>query len=84
MEVEEHNTENGYHMGVYLCLGQPIFGLTHRQSVHCNTFRSYEEIHQYMSVHGKIFLFLGEGIHKIKKKAEQIACDEAIRLLNRF
>jgi dsRNA-specific ribonuclease len=84
MEVEEHNTENGYHMGVYLCLGQPIFGLTHRQSVHCNIFKSYEEIHQYMSVHGKIFLFLGEGIHKIKKKAEQIACDEAIRLLNRF
>jgi dsRNA-specific ribonuclease len=84
MEVEEHNAENGYHMGVYLCLGQPIFGLTHRQSVHCNIFKSYEEIHQYMSVHGKIFLFLGEGIHKIKKKAEQIACDEAIRLLNRF
>jgi dsRNA-specific ribonuclease len=84
MEVEEHNAENGYHMGVYLCLGQPIFGLTHRQSVHCNIFKSYEEIHQYMSVHGKIFLFLGEGIHKIKKKAEQISCDEAIRLLNRF
>lgn len=84
MEVEEHSVDAGYHMGVYLCLGQPIFGLTHRQSVHCNLFKSYEEIHQYMSVHGKIFLFLGEGIHKIKKKAEQIACDEAIRLLNRF
>ena len=84
MEVEEHSVDAGYHMGVYLCLGQPIFGLTHRQSVHCNMFKSYEEIHQYMSVHGKIFLFLGEGIHKIKKKAEQIACDEAIRLLNRF
>lgn len=84
MEVEEHSVDNGYHMGVYLCLGQPIFGLTHRQSVHCNMFKSYEEIHQYMSVHGKIFLFLGEGVHKIKKKAEQIACDEAIRLLNQF
>ena len=23
---------------------------------------------------GKIFVFLGEGLHKIKRKAEQIAC----------
>ena len=84
MEVEEHNVEQGYHMGVYLCLGQPIFGLSHRHSVNCSNFKSYEDIHQFMSVNGKIFLFLGEGIHKIKKKAEQIACDSAIRLLNTY
>jgi len=84
MEVEEHNVDSGYHMGVYLCLGQPIFGLTHRQSIPCKNFKSYEEIHQYMSIHGKIFLFLGEGIHKIKKKAEQIACEAAIHQLNTF
>ena len=81
MEVEEHDVERGYHMGVYLCLGQPIFGLTHRNSTPFSNFKSYEEIHNYMSVYGKIFLFLGEGIHKIKKKAEQMACDEAIKNL---
>jgi dsRNA-specific ribonuclease len=37
-----------------------------------------------MSVSGKIFLFLGEGKHKIKKKAEQIACDSAIQLLRNY
>jgi hypothetical protein len=37
-----------------------------------------------MSENGKIFLFLGEGVHKIKKKAEQIACDESIRHLLNF
>jgi dsRNA-specific ribonuclease len=37
-----------------------------------------------MSQNGKIFLFLGEGKHKIKKKAEQIACDEAIKVLSLF
>jgi len=84
MEVEEHNVDHGYHMGVYLCLGQPIFGLKHRDSTQSSMFKNYEEIHQYMSVHGKIFLFLGEGIHKIKKKAEQIACDSAIRQLNTY
>ena len=26
----------------------------------------------------KVFVFLGEGTHKIKKKAEQIACNEAL------
>jgi ribonuclease-3 len=84
MEVEEHNTDNGYHMGVYLCLGQPSFGLSPRHSVNYSKFKSYEEIHKHISIHGKIFLFLGEGIHKIKKKAEQIACDSAIRLLNTY
>jgi len=27
---------------------------------------------------------MGEGIHKIKKKAEQISCEDAIRKLNNF
>jgi hypothetical protein len=31
-----------------------------------------------MSEQGKVFVFLGEGQHKIKKKAEQIACEMAI------
>jgi len=84
MDIEEHTLEQGYHMGVYLCLGQPIFGLKHRDSVKCSSFKSYEDIHKYMALHGKIFLFLGEGTHKIKKKAEQLACDSAIRLLNTY
>ena len=37
-----------------------------------------------MSENGKLFLFLGEGIHKIKKKAEQISCETAIQNLNGF
>ena len=84
MEIVEHNSETGYYMGVYLCLGQPIFGLTHHDSIPCSQFKNFHEIHQYMSVSGKIFLFLGEGKHKIKKKAEQIACDSAIQLLRSY
>jgi dsRNA-specific ribonuclease len=84
LEVEEYNQETGYHMGVYLCLGQPIHDVIPSQSIPIQKFKSYYEIHQYMSQHNKIFVFLGEGIHKIKKKAEQIACDAAIRNLNGF
>ena len=34
-----------------------------------------------MSIHGKVLVFLGEGKHKIKKKAEQIACESAVQAL---
>lgn len=84
MEVEEHNSEIGYYMGVYLCLGQPVHILNHEDSIPIHSFKTYNDIHQYMSKNGKIFVFLGEGKHKIKKKAEQIACDEAIKNLSGF
>ena len=83
-EIMEHNTDIGYHMGVFLCLGQQVHNLKYENSVSISEFHSYNDIHQYMSQNGKIFLFLGEGKHKIKKKAEQIACDEAIKVLSLF
>jgi hypothetical protein len=84
MEVVEHDADTGYHMGVYLCLGQPAFGLKHHNSVRLDSFTSFAEIHQQMSVTGKVFVFLGEGKHKIKKKAEQTACEEALAALKGF
>jgi len=84
LEIEEHNTETGYHMGVYLCLGQPIHCVKPDQAISIHKFNNYSEIHQHMSQYNKIFVFLAEGIHKIKKKAEQIACDEAIKHLVKF
>ena len=84
MEVQEHNTETGYHMGVYLCMGQPVFGLTHFDSVALNRFKTFADIHQFMSENGRVFLFLSEGKHKIKKKAEQMACSSAIQQLKMF
>lgn len=84
LEVQEYDSENGYHMGVYLCLGQSVHNLKHNDAIQISNFHSYIEIHQYMSEQGKAFIFMGEGIHKIKKKAEQIACDEAIRILDSF
>lgn len=84
MEVVEHDADIGYHMGVYLCLGQPAFGLKHHDSVVLSTFTSFADIHQQMSVAGKVFVFLGEGKHKIKKKAEQTACEEALASIKGF
>jgi dsRNA-specific ribonuclease len=78
MEVSEYSPENGYHMGVYLCLGQAVHSVNHTDAISYTQFSNYKEIHQYMSERGKVFVFLGEGQHKIKKKAEQIACEMAI------
>tara|TARA_Y100000817_G_scaffold314805_1_gene315235 strand:- start:210 stop:1208 length:999 start_codon:yes stop_codon:yes gene_type:complete len=70
--------DEGYHMGVYLCLGQEPHGLSHNDAVPYRDLGSFEKIHEYMEEHGRIYIFLGEGKYKIKKKAEQIACQMAI------
>ena len=84
LEMGEHHSEMGYHMGVFLCLGQAIHETSVRNAVAFSRFTGFSQIHEHMAVNGRIFLFLGEGKHKIKKKAEQIACEEAIRNLKEF
>jgi hypothetical protein len=77
----EHDAELGYKMGVYLCLGQSIHSVTHNDSVDISYFKTFKSIHEYVAENSKIFLFMGEGQHKIKRKAEQIACNEAIQFI---
>ena len=84
LEECEHSTETGYHMGVYLCLGQPVHSVTVNASKLITEFTSFQDIHQYMCMNGKVLVNLGKGLHKIKKKAEQIACEEALRALQSF
>ena len=84
LEECEHNPENGYHMGVYLCLGQPIHSVSTNNAKNISEFSTFADIHQYMCIHGKVLINLGKGLHKIKKKAEQISCEEALRALQTF
>jgi dsRNA-specific ribonuclease len=77
----QHDMELGYRMGVYLCLGQQIHTLTHDDAVDIQFFNDFKTIHEYVAEYGKAFIFMGEGQHKIKRKAEQIACNEAIKFL---
>jgi dsRNA-specific ribonuclease len=84
LEIAEQDPEIGYKMGVFLCMGQSVHNLTPNKAISITEFSCHGDIHQYMSQYGKIFLFMGEGIHKIKKKAEQIACEDAIRHLDSY
>ena len=77
----EHHIEFGYKMGVYLCLGQFIHNLTHNDAVDISFFKNFQSIQEILAINGKVFIFLGEGQHKIKRKAEQIACNEAIKII---
>lgn len=78
----EHDIELGYKMGVYLCLGQQIFNLKHSDAINILKFKTTQSIQDYILQNEKIFLFMGEGQHKIKRKAEQIACNEALTFIN--
>jgi dsRNA-specific ribonuclease len=73
-----------YKMGVYLCVGYEhispgsphhVAALTH------GDFGSVEQLKEHIETNGKILVFLGEGCHKMKKKAEQEACFNAIQHL---
>jgi dsRNA-specific ribonuclease len=79
----ESELEEGYKMGVFLCVGQPIYAMDITKAIHINTLNSFKSVQDYIADHdGKIFLFLGQGQHKIKRKAEQIACNEALQFLH--
>ena len=77
----EHDTELGYKMGVFLCLGQPIYNLTYKDSVDISFFSNFKTIQDYVVEFDKVLIFMGEGQHKIKRKAEQIACNEALNAI---
>ena len=77
----EHDPELGYKMGVYLCLGQQIHNLSYANAIHISFFKTFKSIQDYVAENGKAFIFMGEGQHKIKRKAEQIACNEAITFI---
>jgi dsRNA-specific ribonuclease len=83
LEVSNENSKN-YCMGVYLCLGQPIYTVSASDAIHINEIRTFAAIQHHYQKHGTIFVFLGSGEHNIKKKAEQIACEGALASLRHF
>lgn len=71
--------EEGYHMGVFLCVGEQIYNMDVSTAFPYEHFGSFEAITKYLHDNPKVLVFLGEGTHKIKKKAEQSACSDVIK-----
>ena len=80
----EHDVDQGYRMGVFLCLGQQVHNLVPSDAIHIETLKTFQEIQTHITTHGKVFLFLGQGLHKIKRKAEQEACLVALGVIEKY
>ena len=78
------DTEEGYKMGVYLCLGQQIHNAKIEEGIKITDIKTFKAIQDHYAKNGKIFVFMGEGQHKIKRKAEQAACMEAINFIKQY
>ena len=76
--VLDIDDEQRYTMGVYLCLNETnIHNVELKEAIHFKTIQSFEKIHE----NHYDFIYFSRSSHKIKKKAEQMACEEAIRLI---
>lgn len=80
-EYLEISHNDVYHTGVYLCMGQPIWKANIKDAVSYTQLGSFEKIHEYVRKHHVALIFLGEGKHKIKKKSEQLACENALKIV---
>jgi dsRNA-specific ribonuclease len=81
LQLGERDMETGYSMGVFLCIGNPIHAVNYRDAVSFESFGSFQAIQDEISQERPVFVLLGEGTHRVKKKAEQIACEDALNLL---
>ena len=80
----DRDDDLGFKMGVYLCLGQQIYNVKHTNAINIAQFKNFKAIQDYFNSNGKVLIFMGNGQHKIKRKAEQQACNEAINYIDKF
>ena len=82
IEVTE---EEGYHMGVFLCIGDHLYNMNISKADPYERFGSFAAISTHLNTmepsERRVLVFLGEATHKIKKKAEQVACQAVIQRL---
>ena len=73
LDIDE---EQKYHMGVYLCLNDTnIHTSDIKTAINYNTIQSFEKIKE----DNINLIYFSKASHKIKKKAEQLACQYAIK-----
>ena len=69
-------------MWVFICLGQSIHETSIDKAYNWKDFLSFDNIKTKLNETQKLLIFLTSSKHKIKKKAEQDACDKALKLIN--
>ena len=74
--------EDGYRMGVFLCIGDQIYNMNTDSAIPYERFGNFAAITEHLKTNETVLVFLGEGTHKIKKKAEQSACSDVIKKIS--
>ena len=82
-DLEDENDKN-YVMGVYICFGQNIHNTDTNNCIYFDKLKKFTEIHNLLENNSKQLIFLTKAEHKIKKKAEQLACENAIKLIEQY
>jgi len=78
-----NDSDDGYTMGVYLCLGAQIYEMNPANAIPYENFNSLQDIQNLYEQIGNVFIIFGTGTHKVKKKAEQLACLKAYKLCSK-
>jgi dsRNA-specific ribonuclease len=88
--VELHNNNDDdvdnktYIMGLYICFGQNIHKADIKKAVLFDNLKTFNDIHTLVEQNPKLLVFITKAEHKIKKKAEQLACENAIKLIKQL
>jgi dsRNA-specific ribonuclease len=80
---DDDDNDKLYVMGLYICFGQNIHNAKISNAHSYEKLGSFKAIHELLEKQDKLLVFLTKAEHKIKKKAEQIACDQAIKLIEK-
>jgi dsRNA-specific ribonuclease len=80
--IEIEKEMDVYKMGVYICVGKEIHECDYNNASHITNYDNLQDLLNELDINKHLFVFLAESSHKIKKKAEQTACDKAIKILN--
>lgn len=95
--LEIDRDSDGFYMGVYLCVGTNIHSQSHDKALTINSLLDYckerfptqtskhvdvlNMFKLYISEKKTLFIILGAAKHKIKRKAEKDACEQALMVL---
>ena len=80
----ESETDKNYEMGLYICFGQNIHNADIKKSIDFTSLKTFQAIHNLIETDNKQLIFLSKAEHKIKKKAEQLACENAIKMIELY
>ena len=77
-------SEKTYTMGLYISFGQNIHNSDISKAVNFDSMKTFKIIHERLENEPKLLVFITKAEHKIKKKAEQLSCEYAIKLIEKY